>query len=261
VDYKGYISAVFNSVPTKGKYAPSYLDTEIISRTDLTILRRLLLYEMESGPFSVYKIYSYFKRALANPKAYKNVHQWIQKLYSLGMIEEVYGNYARGARFYRISTGGWLKLILDATFMYIGYGEALIKYYDQNIFFKTFILPYFEIDTVRYHLKRSLGLDLYLIDCCEATIIFLEEVNREWLTKKLQSEEELKIWDIDLEVKAFLYKSIVEIAKKLSIDYYHPRVRKELIDTLSRDKKFMEAIKQARNDFDSSYERLLHELT
>jgi hypothetical protein len=260
MDYKQYISALEKVIPYKEKYAPSYLDAEIISRTDRTILRRLLDYEMENGSFSVYKIYSYFKKALMHPKSYKNTHQWIQRLYSLGMIEEVYGNYARGARFYRISTGGWLNLILDATFRYTGYEQALIKFYDQNIFFKTFVLPYFEIDTVKT-LKTGLGLDLYLINCCEATILWLEEVDREWLTEELQSEEELEIWDLDLEVKAFFYKSIVEITKKLSIDYYHPGVRKELIDTLSRDIKFLEAIKVARNEFDSSYERLYHELT
>ena len=152
--------------------ADTYLDIKI-SRTDGTILRRILDYEMESGPFSVYKIYSYFKKALRYPKSYKNTHQWIQKLYSLGMIEEVYGNYARGARFYRISTGGWLNLILDGIFRSTWYEKVLIKFYDQNIFFKTFILPYFEIDTVKT-LKTGLGLDLYLIICCEATILWLE---------------------------------------------------------------------------------------
>ena len=137
--------------------------------------------------------------------------------------------------------------------------KSLVKYYDQNIFFKTFILPYFEIHTVKA--LKWLGLDLYLIDCCEATILWLEEISREWLTKKLQSEEELKIWGIDLEVKVFFYKLIVEIAERLSIDYRYPRARKEFIGTLSRDKKFLKAIKAARIDFDSSYERLIHELT
>lgn len=68
---------------------------------------------------------------------------------------------------------------------------------------------------------------------------------REWLTEKIHSDEELEIWDIDIEVKAFLYKSIVEVAKTQSVDHYHPRVRKELI-TISGDKKFMEAIKGTR---------------
>jgi hypothetical protein len=135
VDYRGYISAIEKIIPYKEKYSPSYLDIKI-SRTDGAILRRLLYYEMESGPFSVYKIYTYFKKALMHPISYKNTHQWIQKLYSLGMIEEVYGNYARGARFYRISTGGWLNLILDGTLSSIRYEQALIKFYDQNIFLR-----------------------------------------------------------------------------------------------------------------------------
>lgn len=259
MDYKEYISVLGKVIPFQEKYAPSYLDIKI-SRTDGVILRRLLDYEMQHGPFSVYKIYSFFKKALMHPISYKNTHQWIQKLYSLGVIEEIFGNYARGARFYRISTGGWLQLILDYTLGSTWYEQALVKYYDQNIFFKTFILPYFEIDTVKT--LKWLGLHLYLRDCCEATILYLEEVqDRDWLSTKIHSEEEFKIWDIDLEVKVFFYKLIVEIVEKLSIyNRYYPRARKELIDTLSRDKKFLEAIKVVRNDFDSSYERLCHEL-
>jgi hypothetical protein len=253
MDYNGYILAVLDSIPAKE-----------ITKTDLTILRRLLVYETENGPFSVYKIYSYFKTQLGCPKSYKNTHQLIQKLYSLSMIEEVYGNYARGARFYRISTSGWLKLILKMTFHYTGYEQALVKYYDQNIFFKTFIFPYFEQDTIRYrYLKDILHLDFYLRDCCQETILFLrnfpkEGVDKEEVIKNLQSGKKylLNLF-LDLEVKAFLNKTVMDMA---NIDYYHPSLRKEVIDVLSRDKKFLEAIKEARNDFDSCYERLLHEL-
>src|SRR6266496_433102 len=100
MDYKRYISSLADS---------SYVE---LTDSDLTILRRLLRYEMENGPFSVYKIYSDFKNA-PKPRAYKVVHQRLQKLYSQGVIEEIHGSYPRGAKFYKISNGGWLNLIMD----------------------------------------------------------------------------------------------------------------------------------------------------
>jgi hypothetical protein len=237
MDSKGYISALVNVSRVE------------LSRTDFFILRRLLEYEIDNGPFSVYKIYSSFKKTLRKPKAYKNVHQWIQKLYSLDMIEEVPGSYPRGAKFYRISNGGWLNLIIDGTLRFTGYEQALIKYYDQNIFFKTFIVPYFEIDTVKYFSGPGSFLVYYLIDCCEATIIYLETVHKEWLTEKLQSQEILEAVDIDLEVKSFLMRFVMEVADKY---YYPPKLH-----VLSQDKKFVKALKDARSDFEECYERLI----
>jgi hypothetical protein len=58
---------------------------------------------------SVYKIYSKNKKS-GYAMAYKNVHQKVQKMFSLDLIEEVEGKYLRGAKFYRISPNGWANI-------------------------------------------------------------------------------------------------------------------------------------------------------
>ena len=64
--------------------------------------------------FSVYKIYSEIKKA-GSSMAYKNVHQKVHKILSLGLIEEVGTGYVlHGARYYQISPNGWLNLILTS---------------------------------------------------------------------------------------------------------------------------------------------------
>jgi hypothetical protein len=117
--------------------------------------------------FSVYKIYSEIKKA-GSSMAYKNVHQKVHKILSLGLIEEVGTGYVlHGARYYQISPNGWLNLILTSEDPWIKH--AIKKYYNKNIIFKTFLYPYFELETIMFSLDY-VELCTYLRNCCHTTI-------------------------------------------------------------------------------------------
>jgi hypothetical protein len=133
---------------------------------DLNFLTEELTRYVEGG-FSVYEIYSYMKTR-GSSMAYKNVHQKVHKLLSLGLIEEIGTGYVlHGAKYYQLSLNGWVNLILNSE--YSSFQAALKQYYDKNIIFKTFIYPYFELETILFFLN-VLELNTYLRNCCQTTI-------------------------------------------------------------------------------------------
>lgn len=124
------------------------------------------------GRFSVYQIYSDMKKE-GSSIAYKNVHQKVHKLLSLGLIQDVGTGYVlHGAKYYQISLNGWINLILKSEdFLF---HEAIRQYYDKNIIFKTFIYPYFELETILFFLNH-LEVNTYLRNCCQTTIHTMNE--------------------------------------------------------------------------------------
>jgi len=133
---------------------------------DLDFLTEELTRYIE-GRFSVYQIHSYMKKR-GSSMAYKNVHQKVHKLLSLGLIEEIETGYVlHGAKYYQISLNGWVNLILEAEYSY--FQGAIKQYYDKNIIFKTFIYPYFELETISFFLNY-LEVNTYLRNCCRTTI-------------------------------------------------------------------------------------------
>jgi hypothetical protein len=139
---------------------------------DLSFLtEQVITSDSKEGPFSAYKIYSKIKKE-GSSLAYKNVHQKVHKLLSLGLIEEVETGYIlHGAKYYQISPNGWLNLILKSEDPYL---QAVKKYYDKNIIFKTFVYPYFELETIMYFLNY-LELNAYLRNCCQTTVRIMNQ--------------------------------------------------------------------------------------
>lgn len=76
--------------------------------------------------------------------AYKNVHQKLQKLFSLGLLQEVEHNKRsfHGARFYKVSPKGWFNLLINSSTLLPSsiapsIEKAVRKYYSKNIIFET----------------------------------------------------------------------------------------------------------------------------
>jgi hypothetical protein len=246
MDYNEYISAV------------SKVKEIQLGESDLNHFGVLLEYETEEGLFSIYKIYSYYKRKrMKHAYAYKNIHQKTQKLFSLGLIEEVKGKILslHGAKFYRLSVNGWFNVIMKRLFRYSGYEKAIIKFLDKNIFFKTFLYPYFEPKTVEYYLKKYwIPFLKHLENCCAWTLEYSELKKRN--VKMTQEGIDITLIDsLDLVVKTFLIR--------LAMDSFsmHRRYQSErtlgLLSILSNDKKFLEALKNTKIGFEKSYEMLI----
>jgi hypothetical protein len=124
------------------------------------------------GRFSVYQIYSDMKKE-GSSMAYKNVHQKVHKLLSLGLIQDIGTGYVlHGAKYYQISLNRWVNLILKSEdFLF---HEAIRQYYDKNIIFNMFIYPYFELETILFFLNH-LEVNTYLRNCCQTTIHTMNE--------------------------------------------------------------------------------------
>ena len=103
MDYKAYISEVSDVCDVK------------LTDSMLRYMELILRFEAKFGPFSVYKLCKFLKGALEEPIAYKNVHTNVQKLYVLGLIQELAGHFSRGAKFYKLSNRGWFNLIKHDT--------------------------------------------------------------------------------------------------------------------------------------------------
>jgi hypothetical protein len=221
----------------------------------------LLEWELEYGPFSIYKIYSKLKKS-GHSTAYKNIHQKVQKIFSLGLIEEVKGKYLHGAKFYKISPNGWVNLILRGAFIHAPVCKpAIRKYYNTNIIFKTFIYPYFKLQTLIYF--SDYEIQAYLTGCIETTLISryaldpdAEDIKfrrvREIIIEKVGDKaitvidtKEVMASRLDLRIKSFIFEEIITNNDR----------RKAL--ALSNDEKFMDAVEDLKEEFSSGFKKLM----
>jgi hypothetical protein len=167
MDYTGYISAVYENNVREVDIPKNDLDF---------FVQELFKFELFHGPFSVYKIHSRLKQE-GDSIAYKNVHQKMHKILSLGLIEEVserreFDNL-HAAKYYQISLNGWVNLILKGAMKYSPACKRAIRtYYYKNIIFKTFLYPFFRIETLLTF--NDLEIGAFLMDCCIETIYNVE---------------------------------------------------------------------------------------
>lgn len=98
------------------------------------------------------------------------MHQKVHKILTLGLIKETREIFAEhGAKYYKISLNGWFNLIVQGTFYPNYMYELAIKHnYDSNMIFRTFLSPFFELQTLTR--LDSLDVNTYLQNCCRTTI-------------------------------------------------------------------------------------------
>jgi hypothetical protein len=252
----------------------------LIERGDEIYLHWIL-----DGHTSAYKICLVHKKEYG-PIAYKNVHRRIKKLFNANLIEDVKieGGFKHGARNYKLTTRGLLCI----------FGELLIPrninnillMYPDNTLFAAFLYPYFEKRTIKsatYSLIRM--IESYLEECCQITRYSLE-----MLVEYSDDDEEiiepneigtyppLKVLYLQLiwHIKSFLLR--VTIMKEEHTDWRHirpplpvpPELRfptegkirctaddgMQTYELLSRDQKFMHAIRDIESDFYKGYQKL-----
>jgi hypothetical protein len=110
---------------------------------------------------------------------YKNVHTRVIRLYELNLIENVEKESERGAKYYRLSTGGIYNLIRKQRRLFIKIIKNVLQNYEDNIIFKMLLYPYLEKNTILHIYDTRLLSKIcgYLYDCCEATEIALDSIN------------------------------------------------------------------------------------
>jgi hypothetical protein len=148
-------------------------------------------------------------------------------------------------------------------FRYNDNKDAIIKFLDKNIFFKTFLSPYFESKTIEYFLgNHIMDFIYYLIDCCESSPFLTKPAD---LVRRNPAETDLEldinqtrsviIDPLEIVIKSFLIKILMNAISRYTT-FPSEYTLKEL-SVLSNDKKFLEALKNTRIDFEKSYEMLI----
>ena len=253
----------------------------------------LILLFFSQKPTTVYDICSYWESSKSSMskrpmlyenirRAYKNEHKRVKRLKELKLIEEVSGNYPKGAKPYKLTTTGLFQYLL------LGGLEApptssktsTFTMSRENIIMQLLLYQYFEEDTIMKF--NNIAIDLlgsYLRKCCEAIINNLEGGMLELFTSYSPIEnsntnkpgkyERLKnssqVWSllrdveytIKNEMRNFVYEIIRESAYDYSdffstgnIDWINEHRSTFPVPVLIKDKKFMEVFNDVKLDFD-----------
>jgi len=229
------------------------------------------------------------------PMAYKNVHERIKRLNSLGLISEVKGNFKRNAIRYSITSRGIFQLFLSAKDDTFTFTRLLKPEYSQNLVLKTILYQYFDLDTIKsftkieepfdFALARSSIISNYLMRCCEAILTEVESRRDD-----LETEEEKYFAQLWREVSFITEREIRNLillilsysiqeeeqdririrTKYRSFSIYvkdHDQERREStigkksqlipISIFQKDEKFIKLLKEFKSGFDKAYEKFI----
>jgi hypothetical protein len=181
--------------------------------------KEFLQYFAQNVCLSAYQILSLHNNSRYNhPMVYKNVHTRVIRLYELNLIENVEKESERGAKYYRLSTGGIYNLIRKQRRLFIKIIKNVLQNYEDNIIFKMLLYPYLEKNTILHIYDTRLLSKIcgYLYDCCEATEIALDSINN--IDGRYISEE------------VFIWKDVPGIYKARLLNFLKRRFNLNWVD-------------------------------
>jgi len=156
------------------------------------------------------------------PASYKNTHKRVKRLAQLKLIEEIKGNYERGARYFRISTYGRIASLAKFSSDTPDY----IRKHKSEIVFQHLLFQFFEEETIDSFssLKEYPTVDIgdYLQDCCSITISVCKEF---WAKiKQYQIDDILPSDEIIQEYMSYLDGRYVDQSVLSEIKKYEKRL-------------------------------------
>jgi hypothetical protein len=149
------------------------------------------------------------------PASYKNIHKRVKRLAQLKLIEEIKGDFERGAKHYRVSTYG----LISYAGRIITESDEHIKRNKKDIAIQCLLLQFFEEKTIDSFnsLEAFPAKEIcdYLHDCCAATINICKEewskIKRYQIDDILPSDEVIQkytlIWMVKRQMNLFSMKS------------------------------------------------------
>jgi len=194
------------------------------------------------------------------PMAYKNVHKRVIRLYSLGLIEKIEGNFTRNAKNYKLTTKGLLEQLLDANPLL----PDIFDVYRSNPVIETLIYQYFEFETIASFEELPLVyLRNYLRRCCEAVLSRLDVHRYEtnFIERSGVSNFELKLKQHDSHLPGSIDKTIRQEAKNFVFEiviiskdedpYVSDKNYRNIFprQALVKDKRFIGLLQEIKNDF------------
>jgi hypothetical protein len=192
-------------------------------------------------------------------KKYKNVYKRVVRLYKLGLIEEVVGNFPRGAKPYRLTSHGLFEYLL------LGLGpsvpRSILDTYKDDVIIEYTLYRYFELDTLKEFRDVAMAfVGGYLRRCCESILRKIEGYRYtikkldEWKESGFEYDLELLSADIDQSIRDEIRTFSFQIATSSN---YEEKGNEDLdstlfpVLTLVRDKKFMKVLGEIKDDFDT----------
>jgi DNA-binding PadR family transcriptional regulator len=213
----------------------------VLGRTERLFLNLLMGLQKKSSAYEVWSIL----RERGTTMAYKNVYTRLKRLEKLNLIEKV-GKSKYGAINYRLTTQGLLYQIsrfvnIDDTISW----SDFLDHYSDSIIFKTLVLPYFEIDTIRHAtVKLYFAITSYLHDCYQITLNAADHIKK---AREEHNEEDQKYYvkrlkvDLEWQPRAFAFILITKSPDKV------------IVRQLAKDNKFVLLLNGVQRDFNEAY--------
>ena len=173
--------------------------------------------------------------------AYKNVHVRIKRLEELRLIEKAHGKFARKAINYSLTTQGVFYMVSELRLNI----DVLLENYANNIIFKTLVVPYFEIKTVKDStLYFYFKLKSYLAECYRITLDACDKI-RNYIEEKKETDrrERTELLEDDLRWQAKV------LAFRLVTETNDP----SRLGSIVKDNRFMKLLKEVHEDFDEGF--------
>ena len=226
---------------------------------------------------NAYQPASYLKLRLHREPYNKDEQNAIRRLQELNLVEEVKDkrkSFLGGKIFYVLTSSGLFYIFSNI----LDYPPKLLSRYQHDIILKTFLFPYFEVDTIERSTARFYSVVThYMHECCTMTLHRFDLVKNSTTatsatTNLKDGERHTKILESDLQWHAKI------IAFKLAIMYSESNIllmvnaddvandsarvaMYELESTmktiLSKDSKFMQLLEVVHADFADGYKVLM----
>ena len=221
----------------------------------------------------------YFWDGFLNTKdiSSRSIRRYTSKLYKTGFIErfqkEASGQKPKPCR---LASGGIYYLILTMRIMPYNIINAIFKNYGNDRLFQLFVYPYIKQDTLLQitDIPLTSRLSLYLFQCCREIEDVLTEDIKNKNVMQLRPVQQNILWKESKSERfdAVPVMSIEEFATNcifISIPQYLPTLIFDLISNakvgssdfhiLSRDKRFMQKLKETKTKFDNQYTMAIKE--
>lgn len=243
------------------EYISEFLKHKPIRMDELNEVFLWLIMEEYS---SSYKLHCFLKQN-GGAIAYKNVNARVHRLYEAGLIEKVRKKVGfHNAVNYRLTARGLVYIFSEL--MSPSDAAAIILSHSENILFETFVYPYFERRTLKRATYTFVGmLENYIREACQNIRYFLNPDRIALYSNDPSFLIEVLEFQLNWHVRSFILK--LSTMKEGFTDWREWPYEKvqctpeedksKTFSLLSRDKKFMRALKEAEGELREGYEMLI----
>ncbi len=191
---------------------------------------------------------------LAGYLTYKNVRKRMQKLRSLGLIEDIKEEhrYRRAIKYKPTTLGLFQGLLTKPT----SSNMSELQIHKNNILIQTILYRFFEPESIKKFREYycMIYVARYVRRCCELILDAIENSRQRRRGRTSHLPDSYIDQLVEEEVKNLIF-TIVTASTILIEDPDTPNIKSIFpIDALRNDKKFMNTLQKMKSDFDNGYQ-------